>query len=75
MNLPKKHFHRINFCKFYYSAILYRIIYNFVNFIFVNLKKLRKERKLLASKVSCSTVYYIKLYTPDVLNPTIIYHM
>ena len=39
-NPPKNHFHGINFRKFYYSAILYRIIYNFANFIFANLKKL-----------------------------------
>ena len=48
--------HRINFREFYYSAILYRIIYNFANFIFANFKKSRKEQKLLASKVSGYTV-------------------
>ena len=33
MNPPKNRFHGINFREFYYSAILYRIIYNFANFI------------------------------------------
>ena len=49
---PKIIFTDLIFANFYYAAILYRIIYNFVNFIFANLKKSRKERKLLASKVS-----------------------
>ena len=56
MNPPKNRFHGINFREFYYSAILYRIIYNFANFIFANLNKSRKEQKLLASKVSGYTV-------------------
>ena len=56
MNPPKNHFHGFNFHEFYYSAILHHIIYNFANFISANLKKSRKERKLLASKVSGYTV-------------------
>ena len=52
MNPPKNHFHGINFREFHYFAILHRIIYNFANFIFANLKKSRKELKLLASKFS-----------------------
>ena len=58
MNPPKNPFHGFNFREFYYPAILYRIIYNFAIFIFANLKKSRKERKLLASKVSGYMVSY-----------------
>ena len=42
---------------FIIQPFLYRIFYNFANFIFANLKKSRKEQKLLASKVSGYTVY------------------
>ena len=61
---PKNHFHGINFRKFYYSAILHHIIYNFANFIFANLKKSRKEQKLLALKVSGYTVYAVSPLPP-----------
>ena len=55
MKPPKNHFHGFNFREIYYSAILYRIIYNFAN-----LKKSQKERKLLASKVSSYTVDHVR---------------
>ena len=43
MNLPKNHFHGFNFCEFYYSAILYRIIYNFHEFYFRESQKIVKR--------------------------------
>ena len=55
---PKMIFTDLIFANFYYSAILYHIIYNFANFIFANLKKSQKEWKLLVSKVSGYTVIY-----------------
>ena len=54
---PKNHFCGINFREFYYSAIFNTVLFIiFANFIFANLKKSQKERKLLASKVSGYTV-------------------
>ena len=46
MNPPKNHFHRINFREFYYSAILYRIIYNFCEFYFCESQKIAKRAKV-----------------------------
>ena len=46
---PKIIFMDLIFANFYYSAILYRIIYNFVNFIFANLKKLIAKRAKVIS--------------------------
>ena len=53
---PKIIFMELIFANFIIQPFLYRIFHNFANFIFANLKKSRKERKLLASKVSGYTV-------------------
>ena len=44
---PKNHFRRINFREFYYSAILYRIIYNFREFYFRESQKIAKRAKVI----------------------------
>ena len=47
MNPPKNHFHGINFREFYYSAILYCIIYNFREFYFRESQKIAKRVKVI----------------------------
>ena len=44
---PKNHFRGINFREFYYSAILYRIIYNFREFYFRESQKIAKRAKVI----------------------------
>ena len=47
---PKNHFRGINFREFYYSAILYRIIYNFHEFYFCESQKIAKRAKVIGLK-------------------------
>ena len=54
---PNIIFMELIFANFIIQPFLHHIFHNFANFIFANLKKSRKERKLLASKISSYTVY------------------